>query len=125
MKKRYLSAVLLLTATIVHAATAWYVPARGTPERKQALDALRSHMRQFDAQPQLFMVREVCLGKTFGWLSVEPQSPDGLSHYEPLNATLRREGRGWKVEVLACGEQDCPAGTEAAALRARVAPRCR
>ena len=124
MATRHLCLAVLLAATVAQAGDAWHVPARGTPERKQIMDALRAYMKQFDAQPQVFVVRELCVGPDRGWISVDPQSPDGLSHYESLNAVLERHGRSWRVRELACGEEECPAGTSPDELRARVAPHC-
>ena len=125
MASRYFFLTFLLAATLAQASDAWHVPARGTLERKQIMDALRTYMKRFDAQPQVFVVRELCVGIDRGWLSVDPQSTDGRSHYESLSAVLERHGRSWHVRDLACGEEDCPAGTSPDELRARVAPHCR
>jgi hypothetical protein len=115
---------ILAVAWQVRAAESWHTPTRGTPERQQILDALRAYMHQFDDQPLRFVVRELCVSERRGWLSVDPQSPDGSSHYETLNAPLKRSGERWTIDALACGEEDCAPGTDADALRAQVAPQC-
>ena len=125
MAIRLLCVAFLFAATVAQAGEAWRVPARGTPERKQIMDALRTYMKRFDAQPQVFVVRELCVGHNRGWVWVDPQSPDGRNHFESLNAVLERGGHGWRVRKLACGEAECPVGTSADELRASVAPRCR
>lgn len=120
------SPLLLLVALplAVLAVDAWHTPVRGAAERTEVMDALRTHMRRFDPQPQVFMVHELCLGPTRGWLAVDPRSPDGNNHYERIHAVMLRRDGLWEVEDIACGEAECAAGTDPEALREKVAPRC-
>jgi len=90
------------------------------------MDALRAQLATFDATSQnlIFVVKELCVSPTAGWLSVEPQSRDRKNRLEAMQASLKRGKSGWSVETLACGEADCPKDTEPKALRARVNPLC-
>ena len=59
-----------------------------------------------------------------GWLDVLPRSRDGRNQYEPTQAVLVRRKGAWQVSTLACGEEECEAGTDAASLQRKVAPQC-
>jgi len=104
----------------------WRTPQPRDPERAQIIDALRARLAHFDPQAyqMVFVVRELCISSTKGWLSVDPRSADGRSHYETVNATLKRHRQQWVVEEIACGEEDCPPGTDAEALRRHIDPKC-
>ena len=90
------------------------------------MDALRAKLAQFDPQApkMVFVVGELCLSSAKGWVSVDPRSADGSRRYETVSASLRRHKQRWVVDELACGEEECPPGTDAEALRRRVGPRC-
>jgi hypothetical protein len=85
-----------------------YTPARGSAERKAIMDAMRAHRRRFDPQPVTFVVSHLRVQRGWAWLAVEPQSPDGRSHYEGEEALLRRRNGRWAVaEVMpAVGERE-------------------
>lgn len=103
----------------------WRTPPPGSDERRRALDALRTRLRGHVDLPLRFVVRELCLSPVRGWVDVEPRSVDGATRLEGVQATLVRvPGGRWRVEALACGEEECPPGTDPEALRARVAPAC-
>ncbi|NLX18527.1 MAG: hypothetical protein GXY53_04480 [Desulfobulbus sp.] len=120
--------VLLALSAAVTAISAegWRTPSPGDPERAQIMDALRTELAQFHphARQMVFVVRELCISSTSGWLSADPRSADGKNSYETVNATLKRHAQRWVVEEIACGEEDCPPGTDAEALRRRVGPKC-
>jgi len=88
-----------------------YTPRRGSAERKEILDAMRAHRRQFDARPVVFVVSHLRVQRGWAWLSVRPQSPDGRSRFESESALLQHRAMGWVVrEVMpAAGERE---GTE-------------
>lgn len=124
--KPLLAAVLLVFPVVVHAAGQWRTPQPGEPERSQIMDALRAKLAQFDPQApkMVFVVGEFCLSSAKGWVSVDPRSADGSHRYETVSASLKRHKQRWVVDKLACGEEECPPGTDAEALRRRVGPRC-
>lgn len=126
MKLRFCAASLLLIASVCSAAAPWYMPPKGSAERTQIMDALRTKLSTFDpaSRDLIFVVKELCVSGNSGWLSVAPQSRDRQNRLEPLQATLTRGKAGWGVAILACAEEDCAKGTDAQALRARINPQC-
>ena len=116
----------VLTSSICSASVAWYAPAKGSNERAQIMDALRAQLATYDApyKDLIFVVKELWVSSTVGWLAVEPQSREGKERLEPAQASFKRGQSGWRVETIACGEEDCPQGTDPKALRARVKPLC-
>ena len=117
---------IALIATTATAATQWHEPVRGGVERAQIMEALRSKLRSYDASKTdtVFVVRSLCVGDRLGWLDVLPRSRDGRNQYEPTQAVLVRRKGAWQVSKLACGEEDCAAGTDAAALQEEVGVHC-
>jgi hypothetical protein len=85
-----------------------YTPARGGAERKAIMDAMRAHRRRLDPQPVIFVAGYLRVQRGWAWLAVQPQSPDGRSHFEGESALLRRRGGRWEVaEVMpAFGERE-------------------
>lgn len=116
----------LLGSSICSASTPWHTPAKGSNERAQIMDALRARLATYDATHSglIFVVKELCVSPAAGWLAVEAQSRDGKNRLEAVHASLNRGTSGWRVETIACGEQDCPKSTDPEALRARVNPLC-
>lgn len=88
--------------------------------------ALRAQLATYDATHRdlIFVVKELCVSPGAGWLLVEPQSRDGEKRLEPVQASLKRGQSGWRVETIACGEEECPKGTDPEAVRSRVKPLC-
>ena len=101
----------------------WHIPARGTVERAQVVDALRTRMQDYYHQPVVFMVREMCLSSTRGWLSIRPRTRDGRKVFETLDASLIKHGGAWEVDFLACPRQECR--IDANTLRSKIAPQCK
>ena len=116
----------LVISSMCSASAPWYVPAKGSAERAQIMDALRAQLATYDASHSdlIFVVKELCVSPAAGWLAVEPQSRDGKKRIEPVQASLKRAKSGWSVDTLACGEQDCAKGAQPKALRSRVKPLC-
>lgn len=126
MKFASIALSLLLVVSTSSAAAAWYSPPKGSAERAQIMDALRAKLATFDPARRdlVFVVKELCLSSGNGWLAVEPQSRDGQTRLEPIQASLKRGKSGWAVTTLACAEEDCAKGTDAKAIRARINPQC-
>jgi hypothetical protein len=119
-------ATLALLSGVCCASTPWHTPPKGSAERAQIIDALRAKLSTFDPANKdlIFVVKELCVSPSTGWLSVEPQSRDGKNRLEPLQASLTRGKSAWNVDTLACVKEDCAKGTDPKALRARVNPLC-
>ena len=116
----------LLSASVCIASPPWYVPAKGSTERAQIMDTLRTRLATFEATNRnlIFVVTELCVSASYGWLSVEPQSRDGKTRLEAVQASFKRVASEWIVDAIACGEEDCPKGTDPEAIRNRINPRC-
>ena len=121
--------VIVLALVLASASPAfadWHVPEKGSVERTEIMDALRTKMASFDPTNRdlVFVVHELCISDQSGWIDVEPHSRDGKSQFEPIQAVLVHKSTGWTVRQIACGEEECAKGTDADALRRSVAPRC-
>ena len=118
---------LLLFACSAPAFADWHIPAKGCAERTEIIEVLRAKMTTYEPSNRdlVYVVRELCVSDKSGWIEVDPRSPDGQSQFEPIEATLTHKPTGWTVGQIACGEEECAKGTDAAALRKKVAPRCR
>ena len=116
----------LLIGSICSASPPWHTPAKGSAERVQIMDALRAQLATYDATNSdlIIVVKELCVSPVAGWLVVEPQSRDGRNRLEPVQASLKRGKSAWRVDAMACSEEDCPKGTDPQALRAHVNPLC-
>jgi hypothetical protein len=119
-------ATLALLSGVCCASTPWHTPPKGSAERAQIMDALRAKLSTFDPANKdlIFVVKELCVSPTAGWLSAEPQSRDGKNRLEAVQVSLKRSQSGWSVDTVACTEEDCAKGTDAKALRARANPQC-
>ena len=117
---------LTLLALSAPALADWHVPEKGSVERTEIMDALRTKMASFDPTNRdlVFVVHKLCISDQSGWIDVEPHSRDGESQFEPIQAVLVHNSTGWTVRQIACGEEECAKGTDADALRRSVAPRC-
>lgn len=126
MKLSSVALSLLLFTCICSASPPWYSPPKGSAERAQIMAALRAKLSTYDpaSHDLVFVVKELCVSASAGWLAVEPQSRNGQNRLEPFQASLKRSKSRWVVDTLACGEEDCAKGTDPNALRARVDPSC-
>lgn len=117
---------LALVATASSTATQWHVPMRGSAERAQIMDAPRDKLRSIDDShaDTVFVVRSICVGDRLDWLDGLPRSRDGRNQYEQTQAVLVRRKGAWQVSELACGEEDCEAGTDAPTLQQEVGAQC-
>lgn len=83
-----------------------YTPPRGSLERKAILDALRDQIQTVPKSEILFVVNYLSVKDGWTWIETFPQSPDGKSKYEPINALLQKEKGNWIVKDIqpCCGE---------------------
>jgi hypothetical protein len=103
------SALLLLMLVLpLRLAAQVHTPPRGSAERREILDALRTEMRRFDPRPVVFVVRVLRVHGGWAWLEAQPQSPDGRNRYEGETALLRRSAGRWSVaeRMPAYGERE-------------------
>jgi hypothetical protein len=92
-----------------------YTPKAGSQERKAIFDAMRV---LGDDHDRVFAVRYLKVQNGWAWMLVDPQSPDGKSHYESESALLRKDHARWKVLDQPCGEADCDDKKEMARIKA-------
>ena len=106
---------VVLSGGPARAQEAPYTPAAGSQERKAIFDAMRA---LGDNHDRVFVVRYLKVQNGWAWLTADPQSPDGKSHYESESALLRNDGTIWKVLDQPCSEADCDNKKEMARIRA-------
>lgn len=121
--RRILLSVLLsaITMTAISAQDVT-IPAAGTAERKQLLDAVRVPLEQRLHQPVRFVVRQIKVSGAWAFLRASMQDADG----RPINyvgtefegaaeegmmskeyvALLKRSGDAWTVQVDRVGPSD-------------------
>ncbi|HQA02178.1 MAG TPA: hypothetical protein PKV34_06890 [Thermomonas sp.] len=117
---------MLVLCPLLAIAQAWHEPRPGSTERAQVMSALRSELSQYDpdAEKLRFVVRELCLSDTTGWIEADPQSAEGENRYEPVSASLRKRHGNWVVDRLACSEEACDAGTTPGEISRKIHPAC-
>jgi hypothetical protein len=109
------SLLLFFYAAPLCAQPAPYTPVPGSTERNAIFDALRT---LGDNHTRVFVVRYLKVQNGWAWVTGDPQSPDGKSHFETESALLRNDGTGWKVLDQPCSEGDCDPAKEIARIRA-------
>ena len=85
--------------------TSPYTPAKGSPERKAIVDALRDETRQLHQVGVIFVVNHLKVQNGWAWIQTSPQSPDGSNRYEDVSALLRKRKNVWVVVEVACTEE--------------------
>jgi hypothetical protein len=88
-------------------------PPKGSAERKEIMDAIRAYMKDANIE-MVFVVNFLKVDKGWAWANVNPQSPDGQSHYEPIAVLLAKKNGTWKVVIDDCSQDPeatnpCPA----------------
>ncbi len=83
-------------------------PLPGDPLRKQVLDALRQDVKRMHSLDVVFVVDHLRVKDGWAWVETQPQSPDGMSHYESLSALLHFQDEGWVVMDTPCTEPENP-----------------
>jgi hypothetical protein len=74
--RNILAGLLFLLASPV-LAQSWHEPARGTPERKALMDALRPHAERLYGAPVEFVIRQLRVAGDVAFASVNAQRPGG------------------------------------------------
>jgi hypothetical protein len=72
------------------------------------LDALQAELRRTLGVESVLQVEHVKVKGDWAWVHVLPRSPDGRQHYEDVSALLRKADGRWRVEEIACAEEDDP-----------------
>ena len=85
-----------------------HTPPKGSAERKAILDALRRELSRLHGTEAVFVVRRLKVQRGWAWVEALPQSADGANRYEGLSALLSKRGGRWRVEELACAEEENP-----------------
>ncbi len=83
-----------------------YTPPKGSSERNAILNALRDSLKTLEIEKIVFVVRYLKVKDGWAWIETLPQSPDGKSLYEPVDALLHKENHRWVVKEIrpCCGE---------------------
>lgn len=118
-RARIVFAGLVLASVVLSAGPSYaqespYTPVAGNQERKAIFDAMRA---RGDNHDRVFVVRYLKVQNGWAWMTADPQSPDGKSHYESESALLRNDGTGWKVLDQPYTEADCDDKKEMARIR--------
>ncbi len=80
-----------------------YTPEKGSAERKALMDAIREDMKDAHLE-MIFVVKFLKVKNGWAWANVNPQSPNGKEHYEPLAVLLSQKSGSWKVVAGDCSE---------------------
>lgn len=81
-----------------------YTPPKESPERKEILDTLRTHLKKSFKVDAVFVVGHFKVKDGWAWIETNPRSADGKSAYETIAALLRLEKGKWKIVDFAPGE---------------------
>lgn len=106
-----LPAITIPTADATEHGTAsgLHIPAPGSAERKAILDTLRKQGRWVGGPDTVFVVTYLKVNKGWAWLSVLPESSDGLNHYENDGALMHKVGGKWVAMPDGTGDGECAA----------------
>ncbi len=74
----------------------------------EVLDALRAELRRTLGIESVLQVQHLKRKGDWVWVHVLPRSPDGRQHYEDVSALLRKANGRWRVEEIACADEDDP-----------------
>jgi hypothetical protein len=87
-------------------ASALHTPRVGSRERCAILDAIRTDQKTLTGLDMRFVVTKMNVQGSWGFVEVNPRSPDGRQHYEGLSALLQRKGTEWRVAGYVSSEGD-------------------
>lgn len=79
----------------------------GSTERRAILDALRQELKAWTKLDVVFVVQYLREQEGWAWVAALPQSRDGKNKYEPVEALLHKDARGWKVLEMRPGGAEC------------------
>jgi len=83
-----------------------YTPPGGSPEKEAILDALRDSLKTLEIGKVVFVVRYLKVKDGWAWIETDPQTPDGMGQFEPIDALLHKENHRWVIKQIrpCCGE---------------------
>ncbi len=85
-----------------------FTPEKGTQIRKDILDVLRQEVKSMHGVDVVFVVEHLKVQDGWAWVHAFPQSPDGMSRYEDINALFKLQNGEWKIVELPCAEEENP-----------------
>ncbi|MDD3774480.1 MAG: hypothetical protein PHV08_00825 [Sulfurovaceae bacterium] len=85
-----------------------FTPEKGTQIRKDILDVLRQEVKSMHGVDVVFVVEHLKVQDGWAWVHAFPQSPDGMSRYEDINALFKLQNGDWKIVELPCAEEENP-----------------
>lgn len=120
--------VIVLAPVLASASPAfadWHVPEKGSVERTEIMDALRTKMASFDPTNRdlVFVVHELCISDQSGWIDVESiraTARVSSSRSRPCWCTSRRDGRYARLPAAKRNAPRVPMPTPCAARWPRV-----
>ena len=105
------SLLIALLFGITHAqnetGTSVYTPEKGTLERSEILEALRSSVYDIHHTKVIFVVNYLRIYNGWAWIHTLPRQADGTDQYEDILALLHKEEE-WKILEIPCAEEDNP-----------------
>jgi hypothetical protein len=107
MKLRFLWTTVLGVVLAAGLANAASMPAKISPERRAILAALRQELKTWTKLDVVFVVKYLKVKDGWVWVAAFPQSPDGKSKYEPVEALLQKKAGTWQVMEMRPGGADC------------------
>jgi|UniRef100_A0A7C3WKZ3 hypothetical protein len=82
-------------------------PAADRAVSQAILKALGQELKAWTGLEAVFLVKYLQVKNGWAWVATFPQSPDGKSRYEPVEALLHQEAGAWKVLEIRPGGPDC------------------
>lgn len=107
MKLRLATIMVLaavLAAGLAHAAS---TPPKDGAERRAILAALRQELKTITKLDVVFVLKYLNVKNGWAWVTAFPQSPDGKSKYEPVEALLQKQAGAWQVMEMRPGGAEC------------------
>ncbi len=83
-----------------------YIPAKGTAERQDILDALRAEVNKMVNMEVIFVVEYLQVYEGWAWIDALPQSIDGTIKLEDAVALVHNTNGKWEVVEIPCVEED-------------------
>lgn len=83
-----------------------YIPAKGTAERQDILDALRAEVNKMINMEVVFVVVYLQVYDGWAWIDALPQSIDGTIRLEDVLALVHNTNGNWEVVEIPCVEEE-------------------
>ncbi|MDI6852425.1 MAG: hypothetical protein QME75_02310 [Deltaproteobacteria bacterium] len=107
MKPRFLWIMVLAAVFIAGMTNAASTPPKGSAERREILAALRQELKTWTKLDVIFVVKYLKVKDGWAWVTAFPESPDGKSKYEPVEALLHKKAGAWQVMEMRPGGAEC------------------